>query len=187
MSAHWLLLASMATGLYIALPLAAPVLIHAGHERAGHIIHTLFSPLCHQLPERSFFCMEPQATYSLEQLANQLGGALVPPRFAGSAAIGWKMAICQRCTAIYGAMFLASLTFYLVRTRLKPLSIRQFVIFLVPLAIDGFGQLLGFWESSWVSRLITGTAFGLAIIWLTFPYLQRGMSEVHRGTTPSPE
>ena len=174
---HWLALANLAVALYIGLPVLAPVLLHAGHERLAGAIYVIFKPLCHQLPERSYFLYGPQAVYSYDELSAFLGG-LGPRRYLGAAEIGYKLAVCQRCVAIYGSMLLDGLAFVLLRRRLKPLPIKGFLAMLLPIAVDGLGQLFHLWTSSWWSRLITGGVFGLAIVWLTYPYLEQGMREV---------
>ena len=107
---HWLAFANVALALYITLPVLAPVLIHAGHERAGNAIHLVFRPLCHQMPERSFFLYGEAPYYTLSELEEDLDG-LVPLRYKGDDVHGYKIAICQRCTAIYGTMLIAGLAF----------------------------------------------------------------------------
>jgi uncharacterized membrane protein len=176
-SAHWLLVANLALAIYIGLPALAPVLIHAGHERAAGLIYTLFSPLCHQLPERSFFLFGEHAVYHYGELSHTLGG-FVPSRYIGNAELGFKVAVCERCVSIYGIGLQAGLLFALVRHRLKPLSIKGFLAMIAPMGIDGTGQLIGLWESTWWSRLVTGALFGVACVWLLYPYLERGMREV---------
>ncbi|MBN1401060.1 MAG: DUF2085 domain-containing protein [Anaerolineae bacterium] len=177
-SAHWLLLANVALVLYLGLPLLAPWLMHTDHEGGAKAIYLIFRPLCHQLPERSYFLFGARPIYSYAELSLLLGTA-VPPRYIGSPEIGFKVGICQRCVSIYGSMLLAGLLFGLLRRRLKALPFKAFLALILPLGIDGVGQLLGFWESSWISRTITGGLFGLACVWLPFPYLETGMREVH--------
>ncbi|MHB1295287.1 MAG: DUF2085 domain-containing protein [Anaerolineae bacterium] len=177
-SAHWLLMANVALLLYIGLPVLAPVLMAAGHERAAGLLYTIFKPLCHQLPERSFFLFGEQAVYSLDELAHIHAGAEVPLRYVGAPDVGYKMAVCQRDVALYGAMLLGGIAFNWLRERVKPLSIKQFALLALPMAVDGSGQLVGLWTSTWPSRLVTGALFGLACVWLAYPYLQRGMSEI---------
>jgi len=181
-SAHWLLLANLMLALYIGLPTLAPILEQTGHLRGANLLYLLFRPLCHQLPERSFFLFGPQAVYSYEQLSALLQGAAVPQRYTGAPGIGFKIAICQRDVGIYGAMLLAGLLFAGLRHRLKPLPFKLFLALSLPMAVDGTGQLLGLWTSTWGSRLLTGGLFGVACIWLAFPYVQQGMSEVHQET-----
>jgi len=178
---HWLLMANAVIALYAALPALPPILMAAGHESAARLIYTLFQPLCHQLPERSFFLFGPQFTYTLEELKHLIGPS-VPLRYVGSPALGYKMAICQRDVAIFSAMLLAGLAFALVRGRLQPLSIRAFVVLCIPIAFDGLGQLVALWESTWWSRVLSGALFGVACVWLAYPYIESGMGDVLRVT-----
>jgi uncharacterized membrane protein len=157
----------------------AAALLYAGFEVPGRLIHLGFWPLCHQLPERSFFLFGEQTVYSYEQIGAVLGGS-VPNRFQGNEALGFKLAMCQRDMAIFGAALLAGLAFNLVRGRLRPLSWRGLALMSLPMAIDGFGQLFGLWSSTWVSRLVTGGLFGVAGVWLLYPYVQEAMSQVNQ-------
>jgi uncharacterized membrane protein len=176
-SGHWLLAANIILGAYAGVPFLAPLLAHTGHTRAADLIHLMFRPLCHQLPERSFFLFGQQWVYSFEELSALLGA--VPTRYAGNPVLGFKVAVCQRDVAIYGMMFVAGLLFGLLRRKLKPLSLKAFGLMILPMAIDGLGQLFGLWTSTWGSRLATGALFGLGCVWLAYPHLDRGMSEVH--------
>lgn len=180
-SAHWLLIANLAVAIYVGLPLLAPVLMHAGRERSARLLYLLFRPLCHQLPERSFFFYGAQWIYSRNQL-NQLAGHLVPPRYTGNPQIGYKVAICQRCVAIYLSMLLFGMLFTAVRNLLRPLPIMALFAIIASLAVDGLGQLLGLWTSTWASRAITGGMFGLGCVWFAYPYLERGMTEIQHET-----
>jgi uncharacterized membrane protein len=185
-SSHWLLVVNGLVGVfYLGLPTLAPILMLLGQERAANVIYTIFRPLCHQLPERSFFLGGSQTVYSLEELRQMLAVDAVPLRYIGNANIGFKIAVCQRDVAIYLAWVAAGSSFYWLRARLRPLSLRRFVLFALPMAIDGFGQLFRLWESTWVSRLVTGGLFGLGIVWLVYPYLERGMADVRDGTDVS--
>lgn len=178
-SGHWLFMANLAVGFfYVGLPLLAPALMHAGHKGAARLIYTIFRPLCHQLPERSFFLYGQRWVYSYEQLSQVLGG-LVPQRYVGAEGLGFKVAVCQRDVAIYLTILLCGLVFNGLRKRLQPLPLKAFGLLIIPLAVDGLGQLLGLWTSTWWSRAFTGGLFGLACVWLAYPYLERGMSEVH--------
>jgi uncharacterized membrane protein len=178
---HWLLIANTVMGLHVALPISAPVFLMTGHGRAAHLIYTLFRPLCHQLPERSFFLFGPQAAYTLEELEYLLGPG-VPVRYVGSPALGYKVAICQRDITVYLAALLAGLAFALCRRQLRPLSIRGFVVLCIPIALDGFGQLIALWDSTWWSRVSSGAFFGIACIWLAYPHVEVGMNDVLRVT-----
>ncbi|NLG27757.1 MAG: DUF2085 domain-containing protein [Chloroflexi bacterium] len=184
-SRHWLALVNLIMGLQAALPFLAPVLMHAGRERGARLIYLFFRPQCHQLPERSFFLFGDQWTYSLAELQARTGLDPVPLRFLGQLGLGWKTAICERDVAIYAAMFLGGLLYALLRTRIRPLPFKAFLALIAPMALDGGGQLLQLWSSTWLTRVLTGGLFGLACIWLVYPHLNRGMAEVQRSTAPT--
>ena len=178
-SAHWLIVFNLAAAVYVALPYLAPVLMDAGREGAAGVIYSVYRPLCHQLPERSFFLFGGRPEHDYHELSHLLGG-IVPPRYVGSPEIGFKIAMCQRCVAIYGTILLAGLLFGTLRRQVSPVSIRGFLLMIVPMAVDGMGQLVGLWTSTWITRLITGALFGVACVWLAYPHLERGMCEVHQ-------
>jgi uncharacterized membrane protein len=182
MARHWLLIANIVLGIQALLPAAAPVLMASGRAWLGRILYTMYSPLCHQLPERSFFLFGPQLAYTLQELEHVLGPN-VPLRYIGDPLIGYKMAVCQRDIATYAAMWLAGLAYIPLRRRLRPLPLRIFAILCLPIAVDGFGQLLGLWDSTPWRRVVTGALFGAACIWLSFPYLESGMKDVLQATT----
>jgi uncharacterized membrane protein len=156
-----------------------------GYTFPAKIIYTVFGQACHQLPQRSFFLFGPQIAYSLETLQELLG----PEKLAtdslasliiGNPALGYKMAYCQRDTAMNTSLLLAGMVFGLVRRRLRPLSFALYLIFLVPLGIDGAAQFFDFYESTWQLRTITGSLFGIATVWFAYPHLEAGMVEIRR-------
>jgi len=150
---HWLLLLNSLVGLYLGLPILAPLLMAHGQTGLSKVIYFAYRFVCHQMPSRSFFIA------------------------------GYQMAICQRDVAIYGSIFIAGLGFNLVRGRLRPLSWPSFVLLIAPMAVDGTLQLLGILESTPFRRLITGSLFGLACVWLAFPYLEEGFREIREEAT----
>ena len=179
-SKHWLLVVNISIGSLIVLPVLAPILMHLGLTGIGNFIYVLFKASCHQLPERSFFLFGPQPVYTVSQLSAMIGG-VVPQRYVGSPDLGFKIAVCERDVAIYGSMLLTGLVFGFYR-RIKTLPLKVFGLLVLPMLVDGFGQLLGFWSSTWQSRVITGGLFGIACIWLAYPYLQKGMQEIYDET-----
>jgi uncharacterized membrane protein len=174
---HWLFLANLTWGLYVGLPVLAPILILTGHTWLGNAIHNAYKVACHQIPWRSFFIGGRQMVYTYDELRTLVGPALTL-RYVGDMIVGYKVALCQRDVATYGTILLAGLVFGLVRHRLKPLPIWAFVLLLVPMGIDGTTQLFGLRESTWQLRIITGALFGLASVWLAYPYLEEGMREI---------
>ena len=95
------------------------------------LIYSCGDRLCHQKVERSF-------------LIN-----------------GNQMPFCSRCTAIWLglAIGLGFMVFYKINLDEKFLIL--IVIGIVPIGIDGVGQLFGFWESTNIIRLITGILIGI--------------------------
>jgi uncharacterized membrane protein len=74
---------------------------------------------------------------------------------------GNQMPFCTRCTAIWlgitiGLGFIMLFTYELTGTFLAAL-----LISLIPIGIDGVGQLLGFWESTNLIRFLTGLPAGI--------------------------
>lgn len=104
--------------------------------------------------------------------------------FVGNADMGYKMTLCARDTAIYGAIFIGTLLYLhpIVRRRLRPVPIWLYLFLgLGPIGIDGFSQLLGYppfnlWpprETLPAFRVITGALFGIMNAWLALPYLEQ--------------
>jgi len=182
---RWLALFNLAVGIYVLLPVLAPVLMAGGAPRIGQAIYVLYRPSCHQLPERSIFLFGPQRTYSLEELIgagliSEQDGNLERQRFLGTPGIGYKVAICQRDLALYGSIVALGLVFGLVRKHLRPLRLWAFGLLLLPMAIDGTTQLLMLRESNWVLRFITGTLTGVACVWLLYPHLEEAFDDLRR-------
>jgi uncharacterized membrane protein len=180
---HWLAVFNVLTGLYVLLPVLAPVLMAVGAPQVGRLIYFAYRPACHQLPERTFFLFGPQPSYSLDELwatgtVDPAAGLLARQRFLGTAQIGWKMAICQRDIAMYGALFVGGLVFGLLRKRLRPLSLLGYALCLVPMFIDGSTQLVGLHESTPLLRVLTGTVVGLGTVWVLYPRLDSAFAEV---------
>ncbi len=189
---HWLALFNVIVAVFVGLPFAAPLLMHAGLTGPARLIYLAYRPTCHQLPERSFFLFGAQGAYDVDEL--EADGAIPAGlnllqrerlRWEGDAIRGYKVAICQRDVAIYGSILLGGLSFGLVRHRCRALGrpvprlpLKAYLVALIPLAIDGGTQLVGLRESIWPLRLLTGLLFGLATIWLAYPYIEDAMQDV---------
>lgn len=179
---HWLALANLFWGLYVGLPLLAPVLMDAGWTFPAKVIYTIYRPACHQRPERSYFIGGPEIIYTPEEL--ETAGVDLDPlaRDIGNEAVGWKVAFCERDVAIYGAILVTGLAYAAVRRRLQDwrMSFRYFALFLVPMGIDGLLQLFGLYESTWLRRTLTGVIFGVGGVFFAYPYLEEGFTDIRR-------
>ena len=179
---HWLALANIFWGLYVGLPLLAPVLMDAGMELPAKAIYLVYRPLCHQRPERSYFYGGEQLVYSAEELVEAGVSVGLLSRDIGNEAVGWKVAFCERDVAIYGAIFVTGLVYAIVRKRLRGwrMKLRYFALFLVPMGVDGLLQLVGLHESTWLLRSITGAIFGVGAVIFAYPYADEGFADVRR-------
>jgi len=74
---------------------------------------------------------------------------------------GNEMPFCARCTAIWLglAIGLGFMVLYMIELQEKFLI--SIVLGLLPIGIDGIGQLLGFWESTNLVRILTGLPAGI--------------------------
>ncbi len=142
---HWLLAFSIIWGFFVILPFLAPVFTHAGWDAAGRSIYSIYSMLCHQLPQRSFFLFGPKAMYSLAEIQaafQRTNDPILLRQFIGNAAMGWKVAWSDRMFAMYTAMLPAAWVWHSLRKRLGFLPVWGFLLFLLPMAVDGGAHLV---------------------------------------------
>jgi uncharacterized membrane protein len=73
------------------------------------------------------------------------------------------MPFCSRCTAIWLGLTagLAVMLFYHVK--LNSIFMIILILSLFPIGIDGGGQLIGLWESTNISRTLTGLIIGVPV------------------------
>lgn len=203
LSHHWLAISNTLAFLYVAPSFLAPILMRLGAKGPATIIYTMYHVTgCHQLPQRSWFLFGPQLTYTVPELQAHLGmdtafDSLVW-RYIGSERWGYKVALCQRCTAIYGAIFFSGLVYGLLRTvlgwKVRPIPWWVYVgLGIVPMGIDGGYQLFSYalllmipsipispHETTPLMRVITGALFGWATVWLAYPYVRETMDEIRQ-------
>lgn len=171
-SRHWLAVFNVLVLIYVGLPILAPVLMNAGVTGPARVIYTVYSPLCHQMAQRSFFLFGEQRAYPREIAGTDLTPIeayigdipefdgvstdnwpaffTAARRFVGNEQMGYKMALCERDIGIYGFVLIGGLVFAMVRNRfkIKPLPLILFIIIgMGPIALDGFSQLFSYWAS----------------------------------------
>ncbi len=137
---HWLLLVNLLAAVFVVLPWLAPVFMHGGQTGLGRAIYLFYSLQCHQLPQRSYFLFGPQASYALAEIQAawvNTDNPMVVRQFLGSPEMGWKVAWSDRMVSMYGSLVVAGLIYGLLRKRLRPLPWWAFVLFLLPMLLDG--------------------------------------------------
>jgi uncharacterized membrane protein len=145
-SAHWIWFFGFFFGLYAGLPFLAPVLMHLGWAAGGRAIYFVYSFLCHQLPERSYFFFGPKVMFSLSEIQSAWKPTLDPlvlRQFIGTPTMGWKVAWSDRMVSMFVSLWLFGLIWWFLRSRIKKLPWWGLVLFLLPLAIDGTTHFLG--------------------------------------------
>ncbi len=172
----WLTAAIILMVVFNGLPFLAPIFMEMGWTQAGRLIYLAYSPLCHQMAQRSFFLFGP-AGFQMHELADlpvstegmSTAQALVTLRlFVGSETLGWKVAWSDRMVYMYTAPLLVAIVYAFLRRRgrVKPLPLWAFALLLLPMALDGGTHWLsdftgigaGFrYDNAWLAQL-TGHA-----------------------------
>ncbi len=207
-SRHYLAIFNLFLVLYVGIPFLAPVFKKIGWNAPAEVIYKIYSPLCHQWAFRSFFLFGEQLDYphaaaripgvlTFEQVSgitdlndpNRLQARL----FEGTPLLGYKVALCERDVAIWGAMALFGLVYAAARRRLPKLHwLIWALVGMLPIGLDGFSQLfsqipnafiqsvLPYRESTPFLRVLTGLLFGLSTAWFMFPFIEEVMVDTRR-------
>jgi uncharacterized membrane protein len=168
-SNYWMLVFSLSFGLYAGLPFLAPVFKRLGLDVLANSIYFFYSFLCHQYPQRSFFFFGQNSSYSLETIRiwADTSNPLLLRKFIGNSGLGWKVAWSDRMVSMYSSIPIVSWLWYPFRRKIKPLSIWGFLLFLLPMGVDGITHILsdfaglgnGFRSSNSWLKIITGNSF----------------------------
>ncbi len=157
-------------GVAVVLPFLAPIFMAIGWSGIGKMIYFIYSFLCHQLPERSYFLFGSKFTYSLAEIQaawQNTTSPLILRQFIGNPEMGWKVAWSDRMVSMYTSTWFLGLLWWLLRRWLKPLPWWGLSLFLLPMAIDGSSHFLsdlagigeGFrYTNAWLATL-TNNAF----------------------------
>ena len=202
---HYLLVFNLFLLLYVGLPFLAPLFMKTGLKPAADVIQVIYRPLCHQWGFRSWYLFGEQAFYphaaaqmqgftSFEQATGITDandpGRLKAREYAGNELVGYKVPLCERDVAIWGAMLFFGLLFAVVGRRIPPLHWLMWVLVgLVPVSLDGFSQLFSQLNITWLSqvlpyrestpllRTLTGFLFGFTTAWFGFPVVEEVMRD----------
>lgn len=189
--------------LYVGIPFLAPVLMKINSPAAAKVVYTIYKPLCHQLPYRSFFLFGEQVIYprelahidgleTYEAVSGKNAVDVIAAReFVGDETLGYKVALCERDVAIWGSLLAFGMVFMVSGRRIKTLPWLVWLLLgVLPMGLDGGSQLLGLlsnlpsWfparESTPLLRVITGSLFGLTTAWFVFPMMEDNMRDTRK-------
>ncbi len=142
---HWLETFLVIYGLWVFLPLLAPVFMHIGWTVVGKGIYFVYSFFCHQLPERSFFLFGEKTMYSLNEIQVAWQNTIDPlvlRKFIGNDTMGWKVAWSDRMISFYTSVWLFAAIWSPLRHKVRPLAWWGFALLLLPMALDGGTHLV---------------------------------------------
>lgn len=171
LSRYWLLPVGVLVIVYVGVPWMAPLFMELGWDEAGRVVYLLYTFLCHQLPQRSFFLFGDQPMYSLGEIQTAwqvTNNPTILRQFIGDPAMGWKVAWSDRMVFMYTTVLLWAGLFWLQRRSLKPLRWWGLVALLLPMTVDGLTHMisdltsgigLGFRDSNAWLVALTNNAF----------------------------
>lgn len=141
-------------GMFVFLPLVAPVLMKWNLPELGNAIYVVYSFICHQLPQRSLFFFGSNWMYSVGEIQaawQRTEDPLILRQFIGNPHMGWKVAWSDRMISTYGGVWVSSLLWGMLRKYHQKISIRFFIVLAFPIVLDGFTHFI-----SDISGLIQG-------------------------------
>jgi len=164
----WLALLLIPLLLFVTLPFLAPVAMALGWQQLGMFIYWLYSPFCHQLPQRSWFLFGEQLTYTVDEIHRVYvsTAAWQLRHFLGTPEMGWKVAWSDRMISFYFMTPVFGLVYGLMRRLgwvIRPFSLRFLSLALIPLALDGATHLVND-----IFYGMTGSGFRDTNAWLAF-------------------
>ena len=130
----------------------------------------MYSFLCHQLPQRSYFLFGGQFTHSLAEINSVWPNTTdfqVLRQFIGTTEMGWKVAWSDRMVSMYTSILIFSWLWYALRKWIRPLPWQGLLLFLLPMALDGFTHMAsdlsgigtGFRDTNLWLQTLTNSAF----------------------------
>ncbi len=140
---YWAHMLTWVLGLIVLIALLIPILSYLGLDAAAKPLFFALHAICAQIPSHSFYLF------------------------------GHQLGLCVRNLFIYGSMFLGGLVFVVSKKRLPGIPWWVWVLMILPMALDGTTQLVGWRESTWALRMITGTLFGSGSVWFALPLMQK--------------
>ncbi|MEZ4619113.1 MAG: DUF2085 domain-containing protein [Caldilineaceae bacterium] len=139
---HWLALFLTPMLIFVTLPFFAPVAMHWGWTGVGQLLYLIYSPFCHQLPQRSFFFFGEKFTYTLAEILEvyPYNDPWRLRHFIGTATMGYKVAWSDRMVSFYFMTPVFALIYPLLQRfgrKLKPIPFWLMLLTLTPIMLDG--------------------------------------------------
>lgn len=141
---RWLIFVIIGLAVFNGLPFLAPLFMKLGWDTAGSLVYLAYSPLCHQMAQRSFFLFGPQGfqMYNANQLPVDYTSPLAPlllKAFTGNAALGWKVAWSDRMVSMYGSPLIAAVSYAIARKFgvVRAMPWWGLALAALPMALDG--------------------------------------------------
>ena len=103
----------------------------------GRVIYWVYSFLCHQLPERSYFLFGPKISYSLPEIQSawqNTNNIAILRQFIGNAQMGWKVGWSDRMVSMFTSLWLFGMLWGIFRRKIKPLPWWGLVLLLLPIS-----------------------------------------------------
>lgn len=202
---HWLAVFNTFFFLYVGLPFLAPVLLANGYTSAANTIYGFYRAACHQFPSRSYFILGEQVAFCHRDVAiygafflGGLGYSLVrsslrPPQLRWYVFFLWPIALDAGMQLasdwlslglsmgmLWAIGFIAMGITSAILHSFKYLTWHSFLYFLAgPLGLI-YLNYFGPYQSDLFRRNLTGIIFGLATVWLAYPYLEEIFHDIRR-------
>lgn len=188
LSRRWIFVISLIVGVYVVTPFLAPVFMYIGWSGPARVIYFIYSWLCHQLPQRSYFLFGPKFTYSLKEVQNawqDTNEIWILRQFIGNPQMGWKVAWSDRMVSMFTSIWMFGPLWWPLRKRLRPLPWWGLILLILPMVLDGGSHALsdlagigqGFRDSNaWLAALTQHTfpaTFYAGDAWGSFNSLMR--------------
>jgi len=137
---YWILVFGLLFGGFVLLPFLAPFFMAIGWDAPGKVIYWIYSFLCHQLPQRSYFLFGSKISYSLSEIQavwENTNNIVILRQFVGNPQMGWKVAWSDRMVSMFTSIWLLGMIWGLFKKKIKQLPLWGFILLLLPMAIDG--------------------------------------------------
>jgi uncharacterized membrane protein len=138
----------VAVVIWCSLILLAPLASMHGYPQVSHVLYTIFGRICHQFDSHSL----------------HIGGE--------------KVGVCARCSAVYFGFLFGVMMYPLLRSLSTPsLPHRRWILLAaVPMCADVILSIAGIHQTTVVTRLCTGSIFGILIAFTIVPGLSQAVS-----------